>query len=470
MDTAQPTTRFSDLLTMQREHAPVLARTTAKERKEKLGRILTYLDDAGNKQRLIEALQQDLHKPEVESLLSEIGVLYNHVRYVQGHLREWMEPKRVSTPLSMLGTMNYIYYEPKGCVLILSPWNYPFNLAIVPLIYAIGAGCTVVLKPSEASPATTDYLQRMLAEIYDEREVTVVAGEAETAAALTQLPFDHIFFTGSPAIGKKVMAAAAANLASVTLELGGKSPCVVDRDVKLDHSARNVSWGKFFNAGQTCTAPDYLIVHESIASDYVQALKRAIVRSYGDDPRQSDSYARIVNRKQHDHLTRLLDDAVGQGATVAHGGQHDAADRYFAPTLLTGVTLGMQVMQEEIFGPIIPILTFREPDEAIAIIRSFPKPLAFYIQANNRKLIKRLLHATSAGGTLVNEFFLGNGNPALPFGGVNNSGIGKSFGYHGWVDFCNERSVLERRFLDLSTVYPPYTDRVKQLVNKIYKW
>ncbi len=470
METARPTTHFDDLLQRQRTHAPVLARTAAKERKEKLDRILTYLNDAGNKQRLIEALRQDLGKPAVETLLSEIGVLYNHVNYVKQHLKGWMEPRRVSTPLSMLGTMNYIYYEPKGCVLILSPWNYPFNLAIVPLIYAIAAGCTVVLKPSESSPATTEYMRRMMEELYDAREVTVVVGEAETAAALTRLPFDHIFFTGSPAIGKKVMAAAAANLTSVTLELGGKSPCVVDHDVKPEKSARNVAWGKFFNAGQTCTAPDYLLVHESIADRYVGALGEAIRKFYGDDPQQSDSYARIVNRKQHDHLTGMLTNAVGKGATVAHGGQHDLGDRYFAPTLLTGVTLDMQVMQEEIFGPIIPIMTYREPDEALAIIRSFPKPLAFYIQANNRQVIRQLLRATSAGGTLVNEFFLGNANPALPFGGVNNSGIGKSFGYHGWVDFCNERSVLERRFLDLSTVYPPYTGKVRALVDKIYRW
>ena len=465
------TTRdYAYLLREQRAYAPTLARSTAKERREKLDRILRYLDDAENKDRLVAALRSDLGKPSVESILSEIGVIYTHVKYIQRHLRRWMEPRRVSSPLSMLGTMNYLYYEPKGSVLIISPWNYPFNLAIVPLVYAIGAGCTVTLKPSEASPATSDYLRTMLHELFAENEVKVVLGEADTAAALTQLPWDHIFFTGSPAVGKKVMAAAAPNLTPVTLELGGKSPCIVDADVNVTKSARNVCWGKFFNAGQTCTAPDYLLVNDDIADRYVPALAAAVQSFYGDNPQASESYARVVNEKQFDHLVGLLDDAVGKGATVVCGGTHDRADRYFAPTVLTGVTREMRVLQEEIFGPLLPVLTYNNLTEVVAFVTRLPKPLAFYIQSHTRATVKRLLAETSAGGTLVNEFFLGNANPALPFGGIGNSGMGKSFGFHGWVDFCNERSVLERRFLDLSMVYPPYTDKVRALVDKIYRW
>ena len=339
------TTRdYAYLLREQRAYAPTLARSTAKERRDKLDRILRYLDDAGNKDRLVAALRSDLGKPSVESILSEIGVIYTHVKYIQRHLRRWMEPRRVSSPLSMLGTMNYLYYEPKGSVLIISPWNYPFNLAIVPLVYAIGAGCTVTLKPSEASPATSDYLRSMLHELYAENEVKVVLGEADTAAALTQLPWDHIFFTGSPAVGKKVMAAAAPNLTPVTLELGGKSPCIVDADVNVTKSARNVCWGKFFNAGQTCTAPDYLLVNDDIADRYVPALAAAVQSFYGDNPQASESFARVVNEKQFDHLVGLLDDAVGKGATVVCGGTHDRAERYFAPTVLTGVTREMRML------------------------------------------------------------------------------------------------------------------------------
>ena len=470
MPAATSTTDFTYLLREQQAYAPTLAKSTAGERKEKLSRILRYLDDDRNTQRLLDALHSDLRKPEVESRLSEIGPVYSHVKYIRGKLQRWMEPRRIPTPLSMLGTVNYVYKEPKGCALIIAPWNYPFNLAMVPVLYAIAAGCTVVMKPSEYSPATTEFMRAMFDKLFARNEIAVVTGEAETSAALTRLPFNHIFFTGSPAVGKKVMAAAAENLASVTLELGGKSPCIVDEDVDIDKSARNVLWGKGFNAGQTCIAPDYLMVNEKIADRYVEALCRASQSFYGEAPAASDSYARIVTDKQFDHLTGLLEDALERGAKVACGGTHDRATRFFAPTVLTGVTREMKVLREEIFGPILPVLTYNNLTEVVAFVNRLPKPLAFYIQANNRATIKRLLAETSAGGTLVNEFFLGNANPALPFGGVNNSGIGKSYGYHGFLDFCNERSVVERRFLDLSMVYPPYTEKVKALVRKISRW
>ena len=470
MPTAQTSSDFTYLLSEQQAYAPTLAKSTAKERKEKLSRILKYLDDTRNTDALLAALRSDLNKPEVESRLSELGPVYSHVSYIKRKLARWMEPRRISSPFSMLGTMNYVYYEPKGCALIIAPWNYPFNLAIVPVLYAIAAGCTVVLKPSEHSPATTEFMRAMFEKLFARNEIAVLTGEAETSAALTELPFNHIFFTGSPAVGKKVMAAAAANLASVTLELGGKSPCIVDEDVKLDASAKNVIWGKGFNAGQTCIAPDYLMVNDNIAEDYVQALCRAIKEFYGEDSSASDGYARIVNDKQFDHLAGLLEDALEKGAKVACGGRHDRATRFFAPTILTGVTREMKVMQEEIFGPILPVMTYNNLTEVVAFVNRLPKPLAFYIQANNRRIVKRLLAETSAGGTLVNDFFLGNANPALPFGGVNNSGIGKSYGFHGFRDFSNERSVVERKFLDLSSVYPPYTDRVKSLVRRIYRW
>ncbi|WP_116109344.1 aldehyde dehydrogenase family protein [Lewinella sp. IMCC34191] len=464
------TTDYSYLLTEQQAYAPTLAKSTAKERKEKLSRILRYLDDEQNTDRLLEALRSDLNKPEVESRLSELGPVYSHVNYIKRKLSRWMEPERISTPLAMLGTMNYVYKEPKGCALIIAPWNYPFNLAIVPVLYAIAAGCTVVLKPSEYSPATTEFMRVMFHDLFARNEIAVATGEAETSAALTKLPFNHIFFTGSPAVGKKVMAAAAENLASVTLELGGKSPCIVDDDVDLEKSARNVLWGKGFNAGQTCIAPDYLMVNDNIADQYVAALCRASQDFYGDDATTSDSYARIVSDKQFDHLTGLLEDALEKGAKVVCGGRHDRTTRSFAPTILTEVTREMKVMQEEIFGPILPVMTYNNLTEVVAFVNRLPKPLAFYIQANNRRIIKRLLAETSAGGTLVNDFFLSNANPALPFGGVNNSGIGKSYGYHGFRDFCNERSVVERKLLDLSMVYPPYTDKVRSLVRRIYRW
>ena len=468
--TAKTTDQLQYLFREQQAYAPALANTTAAERRAKIDSVLAYLDQETNKQRLLDALHQDLHKHEVETLLSEIGVVYSNAKYIKRHLKRWMEPRKVSTPLSLIGTRSYVYYEPKGCVLIVAPWNYPFNLAVIPVLYAIAAGCTVTLKPSEHSPATTDYMADMFGSLFAQNEVNVVKGEGETAAALTRLPYDHIYFTGSPAIGKKVMAAAAENLASVTLELGGKSPCVVQDDVNIKKSARSLAWGKFFNAGQTCIAPDYLLVNETIADRYVAELGEVIEHAYGPDPAQSDDLARIINDKQFDHLRDLLEDAVGKGATVAHGGQHDRATRYFAPTVLTGVTTEMRVLQEEIFGPILPVVDFNNLNEALALIHRFPKPLTFYVQTHDRDTIKRLLAETSAGGTLVNEFLLGTANPALPFGGIGNSGIGRSYGHAGFLEFTNERAVMERRFFDLSMAYPPYTDKVKQLVDRIYKW
>ena len=359
--TAAPTDRLQYLLEEQQTYAAALAKTTAQERREKINRVIDYLDNETNKQRLLDALRQDLHKHPVETLLSEIGVVYSNAKYLRRHLRRWMEPRRVSTPLSLIGTRSYVCYEPKGSVLILSPWNYPFNLAVIPVLYAIAAGCTVVLKPSEYSPATSAYLQEMFGSLFAKNEVKVVLGEADTAAALTALSFDHIYFTGSPATGKKVMAAAAPNLTSVTLELGGKSPCVVGGDVNVKKSARSLAWGKFFNAGQTCIAPDYALVHEKIAADYVDQLGEAIRHAYGEDPRESESLARIVNEKQFDHLTGLLEDALGKGAEVAHGGRHNRADLYFEPTVLTGLTGEMRVMQGGDFRPPAARARLRQP-------------------------------------------------------------------------------------------------------------
>lgn len=429
-----------------------------------------YLDRPENLEALVDALQQDFRKPRVETLTSEVGTVLNHIRYVSKRLKRWMEPEKLPTPLALTGTRSYVYKEPKGAALIIAPWNYPINLTLIPLVYAIAAGCTAVVKPSEFTVHTTEFMRVMLAKLFDDREVAVVTGGGEVSAFLTTLPFDHIFFTGSPAIGKKVMAAAAQNLTSVTLELGGKSPAIVDPSVNIKKSAENTIWGKCFNAGQTCIAPDYLLVDEAIADRYVAALSDAVARFYGDAPQTSDSLARIVNERHFDRLKGLLDDAIAKGATVVQGGSTDRAQCYVEPTILTDVTEEMAIMQEEIFGPLLPVMTYKDLDEAVMIINRREKALAFYVQSNRRSTVQKLLAGTSSGGALVNEYLLGASNAAIPFGGVNNSGIGKSFGYHGFVEFTNERSVLERRFLDLSIAYPPYTDKVKGIVEKIYRW
>lgn len=476
MSTTPPTTTPLDkpaleaLLATQQNHAPRVRAQNAKARIAKLKRMAAYLGRPEKKAALIAALQADFGKPEVETLLSELGVVLSHLNYVSGRLKRWMEPEKLPYQMALTGMRSYVYKEPKGSILIISPWNYPFNLTMIPLIYAIGAGCTAMVKPSEFTPATTAFMGAMIDELFPAEEVKVVTGEGDTSAFLTTLPFDHIFFTGSPQIGKKVMAAAAKNLTSVTLELGGKSPAVIDRGIKMKKSAENTVWGKCFNAGQTCIAPDYLLIHESMADEYVGELSQAINRFYGEDVQASDSFARIINDRHFDRIKGLLDDAVAKGATIAHGGQTNREERFIAPTILTGVTEDMAIMQEEIFGPVWPVMTYKNLDEAIAIINRQPKALAFYIQSNNRKTIDKLLGATSSGGALINEYLLGGGSASVPFGGVNNSGIGKSFGYHGFIEFTNERAVIERRFLDLAMAYPPYTDKVVGLVRKIYRW
>jgi aldehyde dehydrogenase (NAD+) len=458
------------LLATQRSYASGVRAQNASERIAKLKRMTAYLSDQKNVDGLIAALQADFRKPEVETLLSELGTVLSHLRYVSSRLKRWMEPTKLSVPLSLIGMRNYVYKEPKGCALIIAPWNYPFNLTLIPLIYAISAGCTAVVKPSEFSPATTAFIKGMIEELFDEREIKVVTGEGDTSAFLTTLPFDHIFFTGSPAIGKKVMAAAAKNLTSVTLELGGKSPAIIDQGINLKKSAENTVWGKCFNAGQTCIAPDYLLIDKSIALEYVGELSAALTRFYGEDAQQSASFARIINLRHFDRVKALLDDAISKGAIIAHGGRTDRDDLFIEPTILTGVTEAMDVMQEEIFGPLWPVVTYGTLGEAVEIINRRDKALAFYIQSDNRTTIKKLLAGTSSGGALINEYLLGASSASVPFGGVNNSGIGKSFGYHGFVEFTNERAVMERRFLDLSMSYPPYTDKVVSLVRRIYGW
>ncbi|MBC6994950.1 aldehyde dehydrogenase family protein [Neolewinella lacunae] len=458
------------LLAVQRAHAPALSAQKAPERIARLRKIEDYLTQPGNVDRLVAALEKDFRKHEVETLLTELGQVLSHVRYIKKHLRRWMEPERLPTPLAMLGTRSYIHHEAKGVALIIAPWNYPFSLTLIPLLYAIAAGCAAVVKPSELSPATTDFIDEMLSDLFEEREIKVVQGEGDTAAYLTTLPFDHIFFTGSPAIGKKVMAAAAANLTSVTLELGGKSPAVVDQDVNLEKSAANTIWGKCVNAGQTCIAPDYLLVHQAIATPYVAALGRAITRFYGSDVQASKSLPRIISERHFDRIKALLDDAIDKGATVAYGGQVDRADRFIAPTILTNVNEDMRIMQEEIFGPLLPVITYQRPEEALEIINRQEKALAFYVQSHSRSTVKTLLAGSSSGGAVINDYLIGGGSPVVPFGGVNNSGIGKSFGHRGFIEFTNERPVVERRFLDLSMAYPPYTDKVVGLARRIFTW
>ncbi len=474
-DTLLKTEQQSDInrvFDIQKNAAPEMAALNARERIERLGRILKYVEDESNVQALATAMHADFKKPFAEVLLNEVGIVISTIKFVKRNLRKWMKPKSVGTPQALLGARSQIIYEPKGSALIISPWNYPFQLALNPLIYAIAAGNTAVMKPSELSPHTSDYISKMMAELFSEKEVAVFTGGVDVSTALLALPFDHIYFTGSPAVGKIVMGAAAKNLASVTLELGGKSPVIVDESVNIKQNAERLIWGKLVNNGQSCIAPDYVLVHENIFDAFVEALKGAVLRLYdskGVGIAHSEDYSRIINDRHFQRVKGLVADAVEKGGDIVMGGKMNESDRYIEPTIITNVSEDMALMQEEIFGPVLPVLKYRNDADVVKLIRKYPKPLSLYIAARNRKKIDYFLENTTAGGTVVNDYMLHYGNPHLPFGGVNNSGIGKSHGHFGFIEFSNERAILSQKAGTLKPVYPPYTNRVVKTIRFIVK-
>lgn len=471
--TNQSIDSLPDLFHRQQEHQSVLRSTTFRERKERLQRIDNFLQEERHLKALSKALWADFRKPEAEVMATEVMIIRQQYRHIRRNLRRWMRDQGISTPWPLIGTTSYIHYEPKGTCLIMAPWNYPFQLAVYPILYGLAAGNTLVVKPSEMAPHTSAFLRNMISSLFPPEEVAVVEGDAEVAQALLDLPFNHVFFTGSPKVGKLVMQAAARHLSSVTLELGGKSPAIVAPDAPIKATAERTAWAKLLNNGQTCIAPDYVLVHESVREAFADAFCESIKAMYGHDQKTiqaSPDYSRIINDRHFDRLRSLLDDATKGGATTVFGGSYDASDRFIMPTLLGNVSSDMRIMQEEIFGPIMPIITYREPEEAVELINRHPKPLAFYINSRNQRTIRYFMEHSSAGGTLVNDYMLGLSNPNLPFGGVNHSGIGKSLGFHGFVEFSNERSVIERRWGTLKPLYPPYTNLKSSIIRLLSRW
>ena len=475
MKVNEPETTLDDsnerIFELQQSNIIKLKSSSADERIARLKRIqdyvLSHLDEAK------EATCRDFKKPGVETILGEIFGLNGELNYTIKNLRKWMKPQRVSTPLSVIGTSNAIHYEAKGNALIISPWNYPISLAIKPLVSAIAAGCAVIIKPSELTPYSSAFVRKVIENTCSPSEVAVIEGDVEVASALLKLPFNHIFFTGSPAVGKIVMRAAADHLASVTLELGGKSPCIVDETADLPSTARKIAWGKYLNNGQTCIAPDYLFVQRSVRDSFVQEFKKAVTEMYdseGKGVEASDSYCRIVNEKHYNRLTNYLSDAVAEGAKVELGGGTNAKDNFIEPTLLTNVNDSMLVMKEEIFGPLLPLMEYEHLEEVIDYINEKEKPLALYMNSRRKENIDTVLAKTSAGDALVNEFLLQFGNHEIPFGGVNNSGIGKSNGFFGFQEFSNMKGVMKRRFGNMNFLFPPYTEKVNKLVSWAVKY
>ncbi len=412
-------------------------------------------------QRLIEqrkdditaALVEDLGKPPLEAFGAEIAFCTGEAEAARRKLRDWMKPEPVHTPLINQPGSSWIQKEPLGVVLIIAPWNYPFQLAISPLVGAIAAGNCVVVKPSEIAPATSALLARLVPQYLDQDCIRVVQGGVPETTALLTEKFDHIFYTGNGTVGRIVMAAAARHLTPVTLELGGKSPCIVDYQVDLPTAARRIVWGKFFNAGQTCVAPDYVLAHADIHDALIAEMARVVREFYGPDPTQSPDYARIVNLRHLRRLAPLLHDG-----TVVVGGQVDEARRYIAPTILRDVSPDAPVMADEIFGPILPVLTVESMSHAVEFVNDRPKPLALYVFSSSESTQQFVIDHTSSGGATINHVWLHLAVPDLPFGGVGDSGMGAYHGRASFDTFTHHKSVLSKSTaIDPPLLYPPYT-------------
>lgn len=449
-----------------------IARTTAAERIAKLKRIRDAIFAA--REKIQQAIYKDYRKNPGETDLSEIYPTISEINHTIKHLKKWMKPKRVRTPITLFGTSSLVRYEAKGVVLILSPWNYPFQLLMTPLIAAISAGNCAIIKPSSKVPHISSFLNQFIAELFPEEEVALIEGSAEVADKLLEFKFDHIFFTGSPNIGKHVMSMAAKHLTPVTLELGGKSPVIVDQSANVKKAAERIVWGKFINAGQTCVAPDYLYIHKSLQAEFIAEAKKVIAARYGATDKEqntSPSFCRLVSTGHVKGLKKILDETVGQGAKIECGGGSDIESRYMAPTLLSGVTTQMAIMQDEIFGPVLPILTFDSINEPVGYIQSGEKPLALYVFSQDSQATEEILSRTTAGGSCVNTLLVHLANGDLPFGGVGQSGMGNYHGQYGFVTFSHERAVLTQGMIDtVQNFYPPYTDKIKKRIQMAIKY
>lgn len=420
-----------------------------------LKRLRSAVKDYENK--IIDALKADLNKSEFEAYSTEIGFVLEEIGFTLKHLKSWVKPEKVKTPITHFGSKSYIYPEPYGVALIIAPWNYPFQLVIAPLIGAIAAGNCAVLKPSEFTPRTSEVLKELIKELYPEEYITVVQGGIETSQALLKEKYDTIFFTGSVTIGKIVMEAASKHLTPVTLELGGKSPCIVHEDAKIELACKRIAWGKFINAGQTCVAPDYVYVHRNIKDKFLEGLKTAIKELYGETPINNPDYTHIVSHKHFDRLVSFLSDGK-----IYTGGASDRDNLVIEPTVLTDITWKDAVMQDEIFGPILPVLEYSDISEAIEGIHNHPNPLALYLFTESPAIERKVLKDISFGGGCINDTIYHLVSPYLPFGGVGTSGMGAYHGKGSFNAFSHKKSILKQTSLfDIPLRYPNFKNGLK---------
>lgn len=400
---------------------------------------------------ILTALKTDLGKHPFEAFTTEVALVREEISYALENLADWMLVKQVSTPIAVFSASSSIHPQPKGLVLIFSPWNYPFNLTMAPLVAALTAGNVVVVKPSEQAPATSKIIAKMLREFLPTEVVQCVEGDATVATELLNHSWDHVFFTGSTSVGKIVAKICAEHLTPCTLELGGKSPCIVDATADIKQAAKRIVWGKFVNAGQTCVAPDYLLVHETIKDSLIESMKKYIRQFYGDNPDESTDYGRIVNHAHYDRVSALI-----TSGTAVYGGRRQRETLYIEPTIIDGVTLDHPAMTEEIFGPILPVMTWKDKAELMSILETAPNPLALYLFTKNKEFEQKFVESVAFGGGCINHTLLHLGNPLMPFGGIRQSGLGSYHGKFGFDTFSHFKSILKAGPIDFSIKYPKY--------------
>ncbi|WP_298306098.1 aldehyde dehydrogenase [Flavobacterium sp.] len=438
-------------------------KTNISYRKEKLKQLLQVV--INHEKEIISALYNDFKKPEFEAVVTETSYVISDLKDTIKNINSWAKPKWVLPSLLNFPSSDYILHEPYGKVLIISPWNYPYQLALCPLIAAVAAGNQVVVKPSELTPNTSKIIAKIISEVFDKEHVEVIEGGIDVSEKLLSQRWDYIFFTGSVAVGKIVAKAAAEFLTPVTLELGGKNPCIIDKNCNVKLTAKRIVWGKFINAGQTCIAPDYLLVNHEIKQKLIDALKEEIILAYGENPEESKDFARIVNTKNWKRLNSFLENEI-----ILFGGKINEVDNYIAPTLLEDSKLDSVVMQEEIFGPILPIISYKEESEIEKIISKYEKPLSLYVFSNNTKWAKNIVKKYSFGGGCINDTVVHFSNKRLPFGGVGYSGIGAYHGRLSFETFSHKKSIVNKStWLDLPMRYAPYKEKLKTL-KKLLNW
>lgn len=448
---------YSELIQKQRDFFQTDKTKKLSYRIEALQTLKNAIKD--HEKELSQALREDLNKSEFDAYSTEIGIVLEEIRYTLKHMVNWAKPRKVKTPMTHIGSKSYIYPEPYGVTLIISPWNYPFQLAIAPLIGAIAAGNCAVLKPSELTPKTSEVLSKIVKENFQEDFITVIEGGVETSQALLKEKFDYIFFTGSVPVGRIIMEAASKHLTPVTLELGGKSPCIVHEDANVKLAAKRIAWGKFMNAGQTCIAPDYLYLHENIKTAFLDELKKSLIELYGADPLKNENFTKIVSERHFDRLCSFLKDG-----TVFIGGRSQAENLKIEPTVLTDVSWEDHVMEDEIFGPILPVLEYKNISDIIIEINKHPKPLALYVFTESNEIENRILNSISFGGGCINDTVYHISTPYLPFGGVGNSGTGAYHGKGSFDTFSHEKSILKQTTMfDIPLRYPNFKNGLKYI-------